>query len=712
MILSDRTIREQLAAGRIAIEPLDDSCIQPSSVDLRLDKLFRVFLNHTMSVIDVRKDLSDLTQEVEIADGDAFILHPGEFVLGSTSEKISLPDDIVARIEGKSSLGRLGLLIHSSLPGSETVLVLDGDRLVPTPIEDVVRKQRRAMVAAFDPDTFEVGYHRITGWYEGPPDRIYEVELASGRRVRVTAGHNLFTLDRSGRLAKVRTGELQPGVRVAIPRVVPDPAPPTPGPATPGPAPGRAALEPRTDGVSGTAPAAPEVRMVDHVPDPAPVTLSIAGPTVHAAFAAQGDMVAGVLRAEGYAEVAHHRSRATLPYAVAAQIPGLLDALGRDDVVAGRDGRDPLPARFVVDADRAWLLGLYLADGHRRAHDVASDPDQAIRDRAASALLGLGVTVDRGPEGLVAGSSALAALLEWLGAGGDASTCRVPAVVFGWPGRLVEAFIDGVVAGGDSTGGGRTSLRTTSPGLVADLLLLFARLGRPAASCRLPARGTALPRWQVDVTGDDDPQLTVVPRPDELLESLREAGGLTQADAATCAGDISPADLDDVDRRRGPGAVTRADLGRLRDVYAGAVGDDEARRRLDRLVDGDLLWDEVVAVHDTGTTETIYDLEVRPGGRKIENFLAGSGGVFVSNTAGFIDAGFSGHITLELSNVANLPITLYPGMKIGQVSFLQMTTPADVPYGSAKVGSKYQGQRGPTPSRYWENFDDSAADGG
>jgi dCTP deaminase len=114
MILSDRTIREQLAAGRIGIDPLDDSCIQPSSVDLRLDKLFRVFLNHTMSVIDVRKDLSDLTQEVEIADGDAFILHPGEFVLGSTSEKVSLPDDVVARIEGKSSLGRLGLLIHST----------------------------------------------------------------------------------------------------------------------------------------------------------------------------------------------------------------------------------------------------------------------------------------------------------------------------------------------------------------------------------------------------------------------------------------------------------------------------------------------------------------------------------------------------------------------------------------------------------------------
>jgi dCTP deaminase len=114
VILSDRTIREEIAAGRIVIDPLDDGAVQPSSVDLRLDRLFRVFLNHTMPVIDVKRDLEDLTRLVEIDPDDAFILHPGEFVLGSTYERISLPDDIVARIEGKSSLGRLGLLIHST----------------------------------------------------------------------------------------------------------------------------------------------------------------------------------------------------------------------------------------------------------------------------------------------------------------------------------------------------------------------------------------------------------------------------------------------------------------------------------------------------------------------------------------------------------------------------------------------------------------------
>ena len=114
MILSDHTIREQVAAGRIVIEPFDPGCVQPSSVDLHLDSYFRVFRNHTMAFIDVKQNLEDLTELVSVAEDDAFILHPGEFVLGSTSERVRLPDDLVGRLEGKSSLGRLGLLIHST----------------------------------------------------------------------------------------------------------------------------------------------------------------------------------------------------------------------------------------------------------------------------------------------------------------------------------------------------------------------------------------------------------------------------------------------------------------------------------------------------------------------------------------------------------------------------------------------------------------------
>ena len=115
MVLSDRTIREELAAGRIVIDPLGDNCVQPSSVDLHVDRYFRLFRNHSMRVIDVREDQEDLTELVTIGDeAGALILHPGEFVLGSTLERVALPDDLVARLEGKSSLGRLGLLIHST----------------------------------------------------------------------------------------------------------------------------------------------------------------------------------------------------------------------------------------------------------------------------------------------------------------------------------------------------------------------------------------------------------------------------------------------------------------------------------------------------------------------------------------------------------------------------------------------------------------------
>jgi dCTP deaminase len=114
VILSDRSIRDEVAAGRVIIEPFDEQCVQPSSVDVKLGNLFRVFRNHTAGVIDVKRNLEELTELVTIELDGVFMLHPGEFVLGSTLERIGVPDDLVARIEGKSSLGRLGLLIHST----------------------------------------------------------------------------------------------------------------------------------------------------------------------------------------------------------------------------------------------------------------------------------------------------------------------------------------------------------------------------------------------------------------------------------------------------------------------------------------------------------------------------------------------------------------------------------------------------------------------
>jgi dCTP deaminase len=138
VVLSDKTIREQIESGRIEIDPYDGSLIQPSSIDVRVDRRFRVFHNARYPYIDVRQPMEELTELVEVSGDEPFILHPGEFVLGQTLEKVTLPDDLVARLEGKSSLGRLGLLIHSTAgfvdPGFSGNLTLELSNVANLPI--------------------------------------------------------------------------------------------------------------------------------------------------------------------------------------------------------------------------------------------------------------------------------------------------------------------------------------------------------------------------------------------------------------------------------------------------------------------------------------------------------------------------------------------------------------------------------------------------
>ena len=138
MVLADRTIRRLLHERRIDIDPYDPSLLQPSSVDVRVDRFFRVFHNARYPFIDVKEPQEDLTELVEMEDGAPFILHPGEFALASTLERIRLPDDLVARLEGKSSLGRLGLLIHSTAgfidPGWDGHVTLELSNVANLPI--------------------------------------------------------------------------------------------------------------------------------------------------------------------------------------------------------------------------------------------------------------------------------------------------------------------------------------------------------------------------------------------------------------------------------------------------------------------------------------------------------------------------------------------------------------------------------------------------
>ena len=138
MLLSDKDIKLEIGAGRIGIEPYDVAMVQPSSIDVRLDRFFRVFENHRYPHIDPSTEQSELTREIAPVGDEPFVLHPGEFVLGSTYEVVTLPNDIAARLEGKSSLGRLGLLTHSTAgfidPGFSGHVTLELANVAPLPI--------------------------------------------------------------------------------------------------------------------------------------------------------------------------------------------------------------------------------------------------------------------------------------------------------------------------------------------------------------------------------------------------------------------------------------------------------------------------------------------------------------------------------------------------------------------------------------------------
>jgi dCTP deaminase len=137
-VLSDGTIKRLVEQGRIKIEPWEQAMVQPASLDLRLGDSFRVFHNHKVTAIDLSEPPANLTEQVKVSDGEPFVIHPGEFCLGRTLEHVELPDDIVARIEGKSSLGRLGLIVHATAgfcdPGWRGTLTLELNNLTRVPI--------------------------------------------------------------------------------------------------------------------------------------------------------------------------------------------------------------------------------------------------------------------------------------------------------------------------------------------------------------------------------------------------------------------------------------------------------------------------------------------------------------------------------------------------------------------------------------------------
>jgi deoxycytidine triphosphate deaminase len=528
VVLSDRTIERLLAEGRIEIDPYDASLLQPSSVDVRVDRYFRVFRNSRYPFIDVKEEQEDLTELVEI-DGEPFILHPGEFVLGSTLERIRLPDDLVARLEGKA------LALDTEVPttqGWRTIGDLQPGDLV------------------FDEEGFPTVVLAGTPPMVGRPCR--EVLFSDGTSVVADLDHLWRTIDKNGR----RYGRRRDRVRTT--------------------------------------------RQIERS-----------------------------LRVRS--ELNHH-----IPLAGAVWYP-----------------RRDLP----IDP---YVLGVWIGDGTTTKSEITC-ADAEILEQVAMAgyavaaqrtrlltyrIGGTGHTRDEATGRYVRNDS-LSSTLRNMGLLGDK---RIPEEYLRASIDQREALLHGLMdTDGYVDSYGRCDLTTVRESLAHQYCELVASLGlRPKlARKRATFNGRYIgPKYEVQFTPDRP-----VFRLARKLARQKVEGRFHRFRAITDTREVEsvPVRCIEVSSPNGMFLVTRS----------------------------------FIPTH---------------------NSSLGRLGLLIHSTAGFIDPGWNGHVTLELSNVANLPITIYHEMKIGQLSFVQLSEPASAPYGSNGLGSKYQGQQGPTPSRYWRNF--------
>jgi deoxycytidine triphosphate deaminase len=529
VVLSDRTIHRLLDEGRIEIEPYDPALLQPSSVDVRVDRFFRVFHNARYPYIDVKERQEDLTELVEIEDDRAFILHPGEFVLGSTLERIKLPDDLVARLEGKA------LALDTPVPTSQgwrTMGELEPGDLV------------------FDEDGFPTIVLAATRPMIGRP--CLEVLFSDGTRVVADAEHLWRTVDKNGR-------------RYGL----------------------------RQDRVITTEQIARTLRVRDEWNHHVPLSGAVWYPTRKLPV---DPYVLGVWLGDGTTTKAEITC-ADAPILEEVAAAGYRVAPQRTRRLSYRIGgtgqtRDPTTGRFERNVSLSSTLRNVGLLGHKHI------PDDYLR----------------------ASIEQRQALLEGL--------------------MDTDGYVDRY---------GRCDLTTVNELLADQYCELVASLGfRPKlARKRAMLNGRDCgPKYEVQFTPDRPvfrlPRKVARQKVQGRFHHFRAIVSVREVESV-------PVRCIEVSSPNGMFLITRS----------------------------------FVPTH---------------------NSSLGRLGLLIHSTAGFIDPGWDGHVTLELSNVANLPITIYVGMRIGQLSFVRLTEPAETPYGSGSVGSKYQGQTGPTPSRYWQNF--------
>jgi deoxycytidine triphosphate deaminase len=533
VVLSDRTIRRLVEEGRIGIDPFDPDLMQPSSLDVRVDRYFRVFRNSRYPFIDVKAQQEELTELVEVDRDEAFILHPGEFVLGSTLERVTLPDDLVARLEGKA-------------------LALDTE--IPTTRGWRTMGEIRPGDLVFDETGWPTVVINATSEIHGRPCR--EVVFSDGSTVVCDAAHEWSISDKNGRRGCARKERVVTTAQIA-------------------------------DSLFARRERNHEVRLAGAIQYP-------------------------------------ERELPIDPYVLGVWI-----------------GDGTRTKAEITCADREILDEIELA-----GYAVAQQRTRPLTYRIG----GVGRTRDV-LTGRMEQNESFSSTLRWTGLLGQKV---IPADYLCASVAQREALLAGLM---DTDGyvdrWGRCDLATIEEARAHSYFELIASLGfRPTlASKRAVLDGRDCgPRYEVQFTPD---------RPVFRLPRKRSRQKL-------CG------------RFHRFRAIT--DVREVESVTVRCI--------------------EVSAPSGLFLATRAYI--------PTHNSSLGRLGLLIHSTAGFIDPGWDGHVTLELSNVANLPITIYPTMKIGQLSFVQLSEPAEHPYGSEGIGSKYQGQRGPTPSRYWQNFSETA----
>ncbi len=536
MLLSDRDIRAAIDAGRVLLDPYEPAMVQPSSIDVRLDRYFRVFENHRYPHIDPAEEQPELTRLVEPAEDEPFILHPGEFVLASTYEGVTLADDIAARLEGKA---------------------LAVDTPIPTPDGWRAMGELRAGEEVFDERGRPTVVVAATPVLLGQPCR--EVVFSDHTSIVADLGHRWYTVSKADRShGRLRSGSIR-----------------------------------TTEEIGGSLRAREEYS--HHVP--------LAGPLACPARDLPVDpYVLGVWLGDGTSTKAE-----------------ITCGTGDEQILEEIE-----TAGYQVwraSAPRAFRIGGLCPNRIGRLRDTRTGryaPDGSL----SSTLRALGLLRNK----------------------------HVPAVYLRASADQRLALLQGLM---DSDGYvdvfGRCEFVSIREGLADAVVELSASLGlRPVKrKKRATLAGVDCgPAYQVKFT----PRMPV-------FRLWRKLARLKSDDRAHAFRAITAV-------REVPSVPVRCIQ------VASASGLFLASRSF-------------IPTH---------------------NSSLGRLGLLTHSTAGFVDPGFTGHVTLELSNVATLPIKLWPGMKIGQLCFFRLSSAAEEPYGSALHGSRYQGQRGPTPSRSYLNF--------